>query len=221
MPVVVRHSEKSLPPGVSLLGGEPGPAHRLPVVLRHTTPVVVHHPEESLRVGVSLLGEHSIRFRGDCPACVGVSCPAIRLRGDFAGVRVGVFPLGGNSIRLHGDFPGACVGISLLGGHSVRLHGDFPGAGRDSSEQPAGNAQTGQQQPRRQLHHGTTVSCSMGHPESGSGLREFHGTLVALTYTANNAAQPAVKQAIQIAALYASFAASDGSCPFCSSLPSL
>ena len=52
----VHDPEIGLRDGISLLGGEAIPAHRLGVVLGDTLAVVVHEPEIGLRNGDSLLG---------------------------------------------------------------------------------------------------------------------------------------------------------------------
>ena len=45
--------------GVTLLGGQPVPAHRFGVVLEDAASVSVHAPEAELRTGVALLGSQS------------------------------------------------------------------------------------------------------------------------------------------------------------------
>ena len=56
LPVVVHEPEAGLGAGVTLLGGQPKPAHRFGVVLEDALAVGVHTPEVELGAGVALLG---------------------------------------------------------------------------------------------------------------------------------------------------------------------
>ena len=55
-PKEVRRPENTLRAGVSLFGGQPGPAHRRAIVLRNAVPEVVRRAEETPSDGVPLLG---------------------------------------------------------------------------------------------------------------------------------------------------------------------
>ena len=54
--VGVHETEVELGTGVTLLGGQPVPAHRFGLVLENAPPVSVHAPEVELGLSVTLLG---------------------------------------------------------------------------------------------------------------------------------------------------------------------
>ena len=61
----MHETEVELGTGVTLLGGQPVPAHSFGLVLENAQPVDIHDPEVGLGTGVTL----SCAFAGSAPNC--------------------------------------------------------------------------------------------------------------------------------------------------------